>query len=213
MNKRFWIITIILVAGLACLIWIKGNKSSVESQAAFGGATTEHIIGRKDSVVSVVEYSDFQCPACRAYYPTVRQVIEKYGDRISFEYRHYPLVSLHRNAFAAARASEAAGNQGKFWEMYQILFEDQSAWSEADNAPAIFEAYAKKLNLDLPMYTTAFASSKTSAAIYADMKEFDALGLPKSTPTFLINGRRVEARNNVDDFSRLIDEELIAAGR
>jgi protein-disulfide isomerase len=209
MGKRFWIITTLLVAGFIGFLWIGDTNSSMDTQATpAGAAKVTHISGKQDAAVSLVEYSDFQCPACGAYYPVIEQVIEKYKDQISFEYRHYPLTTIHQNAFAAARASEAAGKQGAFWEMYRLLFANQAAWSGSGAAQTTFEGYAKQLRLDINAYKTDFASSETNSSINASIKEFNALGLPKSTPTFLLNGKKIEVRNNLEDFSKLIDRAV-----
>lgn len=210
MSKRFWILTILLVAGLFGFIWFASGDKAAETSATVSGTSSTHIIGKQDADVRLVEYSDFQCPACGAYYPVVEQIVEKYKDRISFEYRHYPLTT-HRNAFAAARASEAADKQGKFWEMYRLLFANQASWSESGAAQSAFEGYAQQLNLGITQFKTDFASSETNSAINASIKEFNQRGLPKSTPTFLLNGKRIEARNSVEEFSKLIDEEFAHA--
>lgn len=213
MGKKFWIVLILVVVGFTGFLWLSGGKDVAESGAtSSNGALVTHITGKQDAAVKLVEYSDFQCPACRAYYPIVEQIVEKYKDRISFEYRHYPLTTIHRNAFAAARASEAAGKQGKFWEMYRLLFANQAAWSDSDNSQTTFEGYAKQLNLDMGQYKTDFASSETNGAINASIREFNKLGLPKSTPTFLLNGKKIQPRDAAD-FSRLIDEQLKASGQ
>lgn len=213
MGKKFWIVLLLVVVGFTGFLWLSGGKNAAESDATSGNAApATHITGKQDAAVKLVEYSDFQCPACGAYYPVVEQIVEKYKDRISFEYRHYPLTTIHRNAFAAARASEAAGKQGKFWEMYRLLFANQSTWSESDNSQTTFEGYAKQLNLDMGRYKTDFASSDTNGAINASIREFNKRGLPKSTPTFLLNGKKIQPRDAAD-FSKLIDEQLEAAGQ
>lgn len=206
MGKKFWIITILLIASLVGFMWI-GNENTAEPQTSGTDVKVQHIVGKQDATVALVEYSDFQCPACGAYFPVVEQIIEKYKDRISFEYRHYPLTSIHRNAFAAARASEAAGKQDKFWEMYRLLFANQAAWSDSSNSQTVFEGYAKQLGLDVGRYKTDFASSETNSAINTSIREFNRLDLPKSTPTFLLNGTKIQPRN-AEDFSKLIDEQL-----
>lgn len=211
MSKRFWILTILLVAGLFGFIWFASGDKAAETSAVGSGTSSTHIIGKQGADVRLVEYSDFQCPACGAYYPVVEQIVEKYKDRISFEYRHYPLTTIHRNAFAAARASEAADRQGKFWEMYRLLFANQASWSESGAAQSDFEGFARRLNLDIPQFKADFASSQTNSVINASIKEFNQRGLPKSTPTFLLNGKRIEARNSVEEFSKLIDEESARA--
>lgn len=211
MGKKFWIVLILLVVGFMGFLWLSGDKDAAESDVTSSNAApVTHITGKQDAVVKLLEYSDFQCPACGTYYPVVEQIVEKYKDRISFEYRHYPLTTIHRNAFAASRASEAAGKQGKFWEMYRLLFANQSAWSDSDSSQTTFEGYAKQLNLDMERYKTDFASSETNGAINASIREFNKLGLPKSTPTFLLNGKKIQPRDAAD-FSKLIEEQLKAA--
>lgn len=207
MNKRLGIAIGVIVALFIGVVWMSGDKPSDATISTKGGVPTSHRIGKPDAAVTLVEYSDFQCPACRAYYPIVEQVIQKYKDKISFEYRHYPLTTVHRNAFAAARASEAAGQQNKFWEMYRELFENQSAWEGAANVQVIFAGYAERLGLDATKFKADFASSETNRAINASIAEFNRQGLTKATPTFLLNGKKIQPRT-VEDFSKLIDEQL-----
>jgi protein-disulfide isomerase len=208
MSKRLWIVTLLLVAGFVGFLWLDGNKDASRSEgAATNAALVKHTIGKQDAAVKLVEYSDFQCPACGVYYPIIEQIIEEYGDRISFEYRHYPLTTIHRNAFAAARASEAAGKQDKFWEMYRLLFANQAVWSESDNSQPIFESYAKQLDLDVSRYKADFASNETNGAINASIQEFNKRGLPKSTPTFLLNNKRIQPQS-AEDLAKLIDKQL-----
>jgi protein-disulfide isomerase len=202
-----WLIIGIIIAVFTGIVWLGGGKEPAEVASDAGGTPSVHSTGKRDATVKLVEYSDFQCPACGAYYPVVEQVIKKYKDQISFEYRHYPLTTIHRNAFAAARASEAAGQQGKFWDMYRLLFAHQSAWKDANNAASIFEGYAKQLGLDVPKFRADFASSKTNSAITASTAEFNRRGLPKATPTFLLNNKKIQPQN-AEQFGKLIDAEL-----
>ncbi len=211
MGKKFWIALIVVIVGFIGFFWLSSDKEAAETaDTSSTVAPPTHLVGKQDAAVKLVEYSDFQCPACGSYYPIVEEVIEKYKDRISFEYRHYPLITVHRNALAAARASEAAGKQGKFWEMYRLLFTNQSEWSESDDSRIVFENYAKQLGLELETYNADFASSETNDSINASIREFNKLGLPKSTPTFLLNGKKIQPRD-LEDFSRLIEEQLDAA--
>lgn len=210
MGKKFWIITLVLIIGFVGFAWFGGKQNEASSSAPISEtALTKHITGKKDAPVSLVEYSDFQCPACEAYFPIVERIIEKYKDRISFEYRHYPLTAIHSNAFAAARASEAAGKQDKFWEMYRLLFVNQSAWAQSNDTKAIFENYAKQLRLDIGRYRTDFASSETNRSINASIQEFNRRGLTKSTPTFLLNGKKIQPKSE-KEFTKLIDDQLEA---
>jgi protein-disulfide isomerase len=204
MTKRLWIfagIIVVLFIGFASM------KGSDTPTAADNGARTTHKLGEQRAKVELVEYGDFQCAACLAYYPIVEQIIQKYQGRISFEYRHYPLTTIHRNAFAAARASEAASKQGKFWEMYRALFEGQSDWADSNNATAVFDEYARRLGLDVPTFRTDFMSGETNGIINASIAEFNNRGLAMSTPTFLLNGKKITPRN-LEEFNTLIDKQL-----
>jgi protein-disulfide isomerase len=211
MGKKFWIVLVLLTVGFMGYAWFGGNKDAAGSETSSAtGTIVKHVTGKQDAAVTLVEYSDFQCSACGAYYPIVEQIIAKYKDQISFEYRHYPLTTIHANAFAAARASEAAGKQDKFWEMYRLLFVNQPAWSESSSATKMFEGYAKQLGLDPVRYKADFGSSQTNGAINASIQEFNKRGLPKATPTFLLNGKKIQPRD-AEDFSKLIDQQLKAA--
>lgn len=213
MGKKFWIIIALLITGFVGYVWYHGGDTTTSEALSGSGAIVKHVTGKQDATVTLVEYSDFQCSACRAYYPVVEQVIEKYKDKISFEYRHYPLTTIHRNAFAAARASEAADKQGKFWEMYRLLFENQLSWAESGTAQSTFETYAKQLDLDVERYKIDFASNETNSAISTSIKEFNSQNLPQSTPTFLLNGKKITPGNTLEEFSKLIDEQLELSDR
>lgn len=208
MNKLMWTTVGVVVAVFVGVAWTNDSQGTV-SEYTGSGVPTAHITGPQNAQVKLVEYSDFQCPACAAYFPVVEQVVGKYKDQVSFEYRHYPLTTIHRNAFAAARASEAAGKQAKFWEMYRLLFANQSAWKDSGDPRPLFINYAKQLGLDRNRFTADFASSQTNNAINASVAEFNKRGLPQSTPTFLLNDKKIQPRT-LEDFSKLIDKQLQA---
>ena len=102
----------------------------------------ENIKGEKEAAATLIEYSDFQCPACGSYYPIVKKVTEDLSAKVRFAYRHFPLPQ-HKNAKLAATVAEAAGRQGKFWEMHDLIFQNQSDWSEEKNAAVLFARYAQ----------------------------------------------------------------------
>lgn len=209
MTRRLWIFTGIIAILFVGVAWASGNNSRPDTTDA---PRPSHVIGLSDAKVTLVEYSDFQCPACRTYYPVVEQIIQKYKDRISFEYRHYPLTTIHRNAFAAARASEAAAKQAKFWEMYRLLFEGQADWANSTAAQTVFEGYARRLGLDMTEFKADFASRQINDSINSSIAEFNRRSLPRSTPTFLLNGQKVQPKD-LEDFSRLIDDQLKRVSR
>lgn len=209
MDKRFWAIIGIIAVIFVGIFWFSSNNEQAEEDESSNTTSqaTNHVKGNVNAKVTLVEYGDYQCPYCAQFYPLVEQVVQKYNDQIKFQFRNYPLSQIHLNAVSSARAAEAADMQGKFWEMYGKLYQTQSEWSEANNARTIFEGYASELDLDMTKFKKDFGSSAVNDRINADKREFNKLNLTKSTPTFLLNGKRIEA-TSVDEFSKLIDAEL-----
>lgn len=151
------------------------------------------VLGNRKSKVTVIEFGDFQCPACASVHPMLKQLTQEYGDKIAFVFRHFPLSSIHSNADLAARAAEAAGAQDKFWEMHDMLFERQGEWSGALKARDRFVKYAQELGLDTDKFDTDLTSSNIEDRIALDKGDGQALGV-NSTPTILINGQVTNAR-------------------
>ena len=128
-----------------------------------------HVEGNTKSGITLVEYGDYQCPFCGQYFPIVKQVQAEFNDQIAFQFRNFPLVSVHQNAFAGARAAEAAALQGKFWEMHDLLYQNQSQWSEGGDPTSFFKQYALQLGLNVDQFNKDYASTKVNNAINADM--------------------------------------------
>ncbi len=157
--------------------------------------------GGKDAPVTIVEFSDFQCPFCRAAETAVKTVKDKYGDKIRLVYLDFPL-GMHAHAMDAARAGRCAGEQGKFWELHDAMFADQSKL-----APADLKADAKRLGLDTKAFDTCFDANKYDASIHKNMSQGQALGVT-ATPTFFVNGRQILGAQPAEQFEQIIDEEL-----
>ncbi len=165
------------------------------------------IKGNKEAKVTVIEYLDFECEACGAYYPLVKRIAEEYGDRVSFVTRYFPLPG-HKNSMTAARAVEAAGKQGKYWEMHDALFQDQKSWSERPKADAkIFEGYAEKLGLDMERFRKDVDSKEIKDRIERDRKAGVKLEV-EGTPTFFLGGEKIENPRGYEDFKSLLEKEL-----
>lgn len=199
------------LAILAAIVIIFGgivlfNKQEDPAPAS-NAKPTNHLYGEGKSGVTLVEYGDFECSGCGQFYPLVEQVKEKYKDKIFFQFRNLPLVQLHPNAFAAARAAEAADKQGKFWEMYNLLFQNQNAWAGSNNASSTFEQYATQLRLDLAKFKKDAASRAVNNSINADIAEFKKTKEKMSTPTFFLDGKKIEA-TSLKEFSQLIDKAI-----
>ena len=215
MSKQFIAVIVIVILALFGVFTL--TKKSNDSQNGSGGSSnaqaSEHKVGAGNKGVTLVEYGDFQCPACKSYYPLVKQVKEAFGDDITFQFRHFPLNQIHPYAFQASRAAEAAGKQGKFFEMHDLMYENQDSWSQAQNVSTIFEGFAQQLGLNMDQFKADVASADTAAVINADIKSGQALGA-KSTPTFVLNGKKLDKNPaSFEEFKALIDEQISKSGQ
>lgn len=209
MNKTFWAIIAVIVVIFGGIIVFSKDKTEAPSSNA---KPTSHIIGEGKSGVTLVEYGDFECSACGQYYPLVEQVKEKYKDQIFFQFRNLPLLQIHQNAFASARAAEAADKQGKFWEMYNLLYQNQTTWVQSSNVNGVFEQYATQLGLNVEKFKKDAASPEVNGIINADIAEFKKTKEQMSTPTFFLEGKKIQAAS-LEEFSKLIDEAIAAKNK
>lgn len=162
--------------------------------------------GPANAPVTLIEYSDFQCPACAGAESLLRLLEEGYGDQLRIVYRHFPLMSIHDKAQITAEAAEAAGAQGKFWEMHDLLFERQGEWASlsTDQMLQVLENYAKELGLDVERFTRDLEKHTFQARVMGQYQDATAMGLP-GTPSFILNGRFVP---NNGYLPTLVDEIL-----
>lgn len=207
MQKHWGKISVAAVLVLfAGAIWYANTAAD---RANEGVETAAHIKGNPDGAVSLIEYSDFQCPSCKAAAPVVASVLEQHGDTIRFEYRHFPLLTIHPYALPAARAAEAAGQQGKFWEMHDMLFERQESWSASANPSALFAAYADEIGLDMATYRRHLDASVLEQYVRGHFEEARTQGFT-GTPTFVLNGERMTF-NTFEEFINEINAAVAAA--
>ena len=213
-NKTIlWLIVAVVIIGSVFGIIKLASKSQVSDSSSNTLALTisaindnENVKGNKVAKVALIEYSDFQCPACASYYPILKKIAEDVGEQVRFAYRHFPLPQ-HKNAKLAATVAEASGKQGKFWEMHDLIFQNQSDWSEEKNAAVIFAKYAQDLNLDLTRFQADIASDEIKAKIENDYKSGIKVGI-NSTPTFFLNGKKLDNPRNYDEFKNAILQAL-----
>lgn len=160
--------------------------------------------GPEDAKVVIVEFSDFQCPYCKRFRDTTLDaLLEKYADNVRFVYRDYPLpASMHPEAQNAAEAAECANEQGKFWEMHDLLYANQVTLGEA-----AYKDFAKQLGLDTQKFDECLSSHKYADEVAADQKDGESYGVT-GTPTFFINGWRLVGAQPTSEFEKLIDQEL-----
>ncbi|MCR4334795.1 MAG: DsbA family protein [Patescibacteria group bacterium] len=168
--------------------------------------SNDHTKGNEKSAVTLVEYSDFQCPACGAYYPLVKKITEQFGDKIYFAYRHFPL-SQHQNAKLSSFVSEASGKQGKFFEMHDMIFDNQLAWSESNDAKKIFTEYAMKLGLDMEKFNADIESKEIIQKVDNDAISGVNSGVD-STPSFFLNGKKINNPQSYEEFEKIINDAI-----
>jgi protein-disulfide isomerase len=164
---------------------------------------SDHVRGNLTGTVTLVEFGDLQCPACAAYEPIIRQVAADNADILKVVFKHFPLTQIHPNALLAAKATEAASNQGKFWEMHDMLYDNQKEWQGGLNARDMFVGYATALGLDVSQFTADLNSEAIEEKIVAEYKEGTLLGV-QGTPTFFVNGQKIDNPASVEAFNAII---------
>ena len=202
--KQIIIIVLVVVGIIGGAVALSGKEEVTPS------VLSNNYYGQESGVITITEFADFQCPACAGFFPIVSQIKEQYQDRVRFELRHFPLVQIHPNATAAHRAAQAASNQGKFWEMHDLLYQRQQSWNTSNNPTGVFEQYAQELGLDMTQYRAEVGSSDVLSRINGDLDEGKRLGVT-GTPTFFIDGERIEdltSISTVESFSALIDQKI-----
>lgn len=230
MNKKTWtifVIAVVVIFGGLILLARLGNPaidvSKVDTNAVLAaskasGNIGDHVFGQKDSKVKLIEYGDFQCPACGAAYPQVKAVASEYQNQITYVFRNFPLTTLHPNTQAAAAAAEAAGLQGKYWQMHDKLYETQNDWSSASPSQRgdLFQNYAISLGLNPTKFNDALNSS--NSGILQKIRFDQALGNKigvDATPTLYLDGVKLNdtlgsdlTSGNGDKLRQLINAEL-----
>jgi protein-disulfide isomerase len=167
------------------LLTIRPDKALSDKNAA----EAIHIRGNPDAPVTLEEFGDFQCPPCGSAAVFIDQLVKEYHPNLKLVFRNLPLP-VHKYAREAALAAEAAGLQGRYWEMHDVLYREQAVWSKADNARELFDSYAGMLGLNLNQFKKDVASEKARQRIESDQERADSLGV-RSTPTVFINNQEV----------------------
>ncbi len=164
----------------------------------------DHVFGSDSKKVVLIEYGDFQCPGCGSLYPQLKEIKEHYKNELTFVFRNFPLTSFHPNALAAASAAEAAGLQDKFWEMHNLLFENQAEWSNLDSSERTeyFVAYAKQLSLDTKKFENDLTDKRVSKKIKRDQALGKKIGAT-ATPTLVLNGKTIDQKTQWQTYEAL----------
>jgi protein-disulfide isomerase len=201
MDKRFLGILAVIVVifiGIFAISQNSSSNSSSGSKSSTSSGPTNHVQGENSKNVTFVEYGDYECPVCETYYAPLKQAVTPLLPDIHFQFRNLPLSAIHQNAFAAARAAEAAGLQNKYWQMHDLLYENQNQWASQSSPQDTFNVYAQQLKLNVDQFKKDYISSKVNDAINADLAEFNKTGQDKATPTFFINGTYIPNSSLVD---------------
>ena len=201
-----WAVVILTVGVLGFAISRFGGASSTAPEVT----DQDHVFGADNAPVTVIEYSDFQCPACAAYHPLVKQVLNEFGtSTIRFVTRNFPLPG-HQNADEAARAVEAAHIQGAYWKMHDVLFERQKFWEDETSPDQKFLSYADMLGLNTSTFMADYNSDEVKNKVQNDIRVATGAGIDR-TPTFFINGERiVNLPDSYEELKKLIQDALAA---
>jgi len=228
MNKVGWIIFGVVVVGLlgglvaySRLSNPSANVSSIDANSIAAasdqnGQIADHVIGNTDSKVILIEYGDFQCPSCGGAHPQIKEVTEEYKDEVLFIFRNFPLTTIHPNARAAAATVEAAGLQGKYWEMHDVVFENQGEWESLNGTERTdkFASYAVELGLNKDTFLKDIASTNVNQKISFDQAIGKKINVD-STPSFYLNGKALDnavsssiVQGSTTELKALLDEAL-----
>jgi len=201
----FWGLFIIILGLIMWGLVVAMNKpttgSSLLSPAPI--STSDHVTGPAKAPVTIIEYGDFECPACGLYFPFVERLLGEASTTVRLVFRHFPLPQ-HANAMITGEASEAAALQGKFWDMYRIIYEHQNDWSNLADAHLVLDGYAEKIGLDMTKFKADLDSSAVKESVLADLAEGEKIGIDQ-TPTFFVNGKAITNPQGYEAFKSLIE--------
>lgn len=195
---------IIVIGGIFVMLKTPANPQIGDQALLVHDDNYELLKGKPvNAKVTVVEFGDFECPACGFFHGIFKQILLAYPDQVDLIFRHYPLPQ-HHTALLAAEAAEAAGEQGKFWQMHDLLYENQTTWSEKAEALDIFAGYATQLGLDVNKFKQEVQDEKFKDKIQRDQADGDKLQI-SATPTFYINGQKYNGHLNFQEIKDSID--------
>ena len=201
-----WLIKagVIIIVPLMLFVFYQGLFTGPPTMPPDMISDADHVRGAEDADVTMTVYADFQCPACLTESEVIARAWREIQDEVRLVFRHFPL-DTHRFAFQAARYAEAAGKQGKFWEMHNLLFSNQTVWSPLEDATLFFEGYAEEVGLDMDQLHVDIESAETRAKINADQQSGIRAGV-RSTPAMYLNGRLISNPQNPGRLIEMIRE-------
>lgn len=207
--KMKFVVCGLFLAAVALGVWYqlapKRSTPAISANDLLIVRNIDHKKGAENATMTLIEYLDFECEACGAYYPLVKHLGAEFKDDLQIVTRYFP-VPGHKNAMPAALAVEAASRQGRFWEMHDLLFEKQKEWGERKAAdPKIFIEYARELGLDMEAFQRDVVSDDVRLRVEMDRNDGMNLGV-ESTPTFFLNGEQMPNPRSSEEFHALIQQ-------
>lgn len=201
-------VVILLFLGLAAYLFVSSKIAQKErAEKPVSLSDSGQKIGSESAKITLIEFGDFQCPACKVREPALKQVREVYKDDVLFIFKHFPLRVPHPNAMPAAIAAEAAGRQGKFWQFHDLLYERQDEWANLPSAKEKFVEYASELELDTEKFSKDLSDSSIETLINEQNDEGIKAGV-SGTPAFFLNGKPINIGASFDDFKKEIDDVI-----
>lgn len=201
-----WKAALVVLLPLVVFVLYQGLRSNAQLPSPAEVAANDNVLGPADAPVTLTLYADFQCPSCMEESRYIGRAWGQIADRTRLVFRHYPL-DTHRNAFLAARYAEAAGRQGRFWEMHDVLYGNQALWSTSGEAGTLFEGYAGQLGLDLAQLRTDIDDPAVREKILADQRGGTRAGV-RGTPTLFVNGRMVATPRSATEVVALVTRAI-----
>ncbi len=221
-RSEIWLLAIFGAVILLAVIGASFLSGKVSPNGNFKATTAAPVTSsdwargnNKNAKVTLIEYGDFECPACGQYEPVVEQLMQKYGDSVIFVFRHFPLFQVHQDAMISAQASEAAGLQNKFWEMHDLLYQKQAEWTTATPDTVVakyFDGYAKSLGLDQSKFDADINSAAVKASVQADIDSGNAAQIDH-TPTFFINLTQIPNPGSYVAFDAALEQAVASSTR
>lgn len=205
----FWLCFIVVLGLIVWGLVLAMNKPATPTatlNTPVAVSSTDNVLGPENALVTLTEYSDFQCPACGMYFPVIEKLFSESSTTLRLVYRHFPLPQ-HANALIASQASEAAALQGQFWPMYRLIFDNQTEWENSTKAREIFMQYAQRLGLNIESFKKDIDSEIVKNKIQANRDEGIKIGI-NATPTFFVNGKAIANPQGYEQFKTIIQEAI-----
>lgn len=212
LKKIAWAVGGIVVLGGLVWLTMMGSQEKPIDTTLLSIVSDDHIVGPANATVTLIEYLDFECEACRAYYPLIKQLGTDFPNELRIVTRYFPLPG-HKNSMTAAIAVEAAARQGKYLEMHDVLFENQETWgNKAVPTPQVFEGYAEQIGLDMEKFKADVADPATKVRVLRDFDASEKLG-NNSTPSLFVQGKKIQNPRSYEAFKALIQAEIDSAAQ